>query len=160
MYTKCLIQWLAQQTGCHCYHLHHHYSCWHYGHCCHSISFYPRTKTLTSLQWSQTLFDFLRDDENSPTSNYFPLGTEICICSSVRSFCASCSVVLDSLRPHGLQPTRLLCPWNSPGKNTGVGFHSLLQGIFPTQGLNFCLFCLLHWQVGSLPLAPPGNSLS
>ena len=40
----------------------------------------------------------------------------------------------DSLWPHGLQPARLLCPWNSPGKNTGVGCHSLLQGIFPTQG--------------------------
>ena len=40
------------------------------------------------------------------------------------------------LRPHGLQPTRLLCPWDSPGKNTGVGCHALLQGIFPTQGSN------------------------
>ena len=44
------------------------------------------------------------------------------------------SVVSDSLRPRG--PTRLLCPWNSPGKNTAVGCHFLLQGIFPTQGLN------------------------
>ena len=35
------------------------------------------------------------------------------------------------LQPHGLWLTRLLCPWNSPGKNTGVGFHFLLQGIFP-----------------------------
>ena len=33
-------------------------------------------------------------------------------------------------------PTRLPCPWNSPDKNTGVGSYSLLQGIFPTQGLN------------------------
>ena len=41
----------------------------------------------------------------------------------------------DSLWPHGLQPTRLLCPCNSPGKNTGVDCQSLLQGIFPTQGL-------------------------
>ena len=41
-----------------------------------------------------------------------------------------------TLRPHGLKPTSLLCPWNSPGKNTGVGSCSLLQGIFPTQGLN------------------------
>ena len=41
----------------------------------------------------------------------------------------SCSVVSDSL-----QPTRLLCPWNSPGKNTGVSCHFLLQRIFPTQG--------------------------
>ena len=44
------------------------------------------------------------------------------------------SVVSDSLWPHGLGVTRLLCPWDSPGKNTGVGCHSLLQEIFPTQG--------------------------
>ena len=37
------------------------------------------------------------------------------------------SVMSDSVRPHGLQPTRLLCPWDSPGKNTGVGCHFLLQ---------------------------------
>ena len=43
------------------------------------------------------------------------------------------------MQPHGLYSTRLLCPLNSPGKNTGVGGHSLLQGIFPTQGLNPCL---------------------
>ena len=42
----------------------------------------------------------------------------------------------DSLRPRGLHPTRLLCPWDSPGKNTGEGCHALLQGIFPTQVLN------------------------
>ena len=39
----------------------------------------------------------------------------------------------------------------------GVGCHALLQGIFLTQGLNLCLLCLLHWQAGSIPLAPPGN---
>ena len=42
----------------------------------------------------------------------------------------------DSLRPCGLKPTRLLCPWDSPGKNSGVGCHFLLQGIFSTQGSN------------------------
>ena len=42
----------------------------------------------------------------------------------------------DSVRPHRWQTTMLLCPWNSPGKMTGVGCHSLLQGIFPTQGWN------------------------
>ena len=41
-----------------------------------------------------------------------------------------------TLQLHGLQPSRLLCPWESPDKNTGVGCHALLQGIFPTQGLN------------------------
>ena len=45
-------------------------------------------------------------------------------------------------------------PWNSPGKNTGEGFRAFLQGIFPTQGSNPHLLRLLHWQVGSLPLAP------
>ena len=57
----------------------------------------------------------------------------------------------DSLQPHGLYPARLFCPWNSPGKNTGVGCHSLLQGIFPTLGLNLgfllcrqILYCLNH----------------
>ena len=44
--------------------------------------------------------------------------------------------------------TRLLCPWDSPGKNTGVGCHFLLQGILPTQGSNPHL---LHWQADSLP---------
>ena len=53
--------------------------------------------------------------------------------------CVSRSVVSDSLRPHELQPARLPCPWNSPGKNTGVDCHSLLQGIFPTQGSNLGL---------------------
>ena len=46
------------------------------------------------------------------------------------------SVLSDSLQPHGLWPARLLCPWGSPGKNTGVDCHSLLQRIFPTQGSN------------------------
>ena len=51
-----------------------------------------------------------------------------------------------------------LLSWESPGKNTGVGYHALFQGIFPTQGWNLRHLCLLHWQVGSLPLAPRGRS--
>ena len=43
------------------------------------------------------------------------------------------SAVSDSVRPHGLQPTRLLCPSDSPGKSTGVDCHFLLQGIFLTR---------------------------
>ena len=42
----------------------------------------------------------------------------------------------------------------------GRGYHFLFQGIFPTQGSNPCLLCLLHWQAGSLPLAPPGKPIS
>ena len=49
------------------------------------------------------------------------------------------SVVSNSLRLHGLQPTRLPCPWDFPGKNTGMGCHFHLQGIFLSQGTNQCL---------------------
>ena len=59
-----------------------------------------------------------------------------CVCSH--------SFGSDSLRPHGL--SRFLCPWDSTGRNTGVGSHFLLQGIFLTQGLNTHLLFLLHWQ--------------
>ena len=53
------------------------------------------------------------------------------------SLCAlSHSVVSDSLRPHRLKPTRLFYPWDFLGKNTGVGCHALIQGIFLTQGSN------------------------
>ena len=62
-----------------------------------------------------------------------------------------------SLRPHGLSPARLLCPWDSPGKSPGMGCHALLQGVFPTQGSNPCLLRLLHQQVDSLVLEPPGK---
>ena len=46
-----------------------------------------------------------------------------------------CSVVSNSLRLHGLQPTRLLVAWNFPSKNTGVGCYFLLQGIYPGPGI-------------------------
>ena len=52
----------------------------------------------------------------------------------------------------------LLCPWDSPGKNTKVGCHFLLQGIFLTQGSNLHFLCLLHWQVGTLPLMLPSSA--
>ena len=53
--------------------------------------------------------------------------------------CVSHSTACNSLRPHGLYPTRLPCPCSSPGKNIGVSCHSLLQGVFPTQELNLGL---------------------
>ena len=59
------------------------------------------------------------------------------------------SVISGSLWPHGLQASRLLYPWDFPGKNIGVGFHFLLQRIFLIQGLNPHL---LHWQADSSPL--------
>ena len=62
-----------------------------------------------------------------------------------------CLVVKSCLTPtHRLLPARLLCPWDFPGKNTGVGCHFHLQGIFLTQESNPCF---LHWQMGSLLLS-------
>ena len=66
----------------------------------------------------------------------------------------SCSVMSDSLQYHGLQPARLLCPWNFPGENTGVSCYFLLQGISLTYRLNLRL---LHWQTDSLPLGHLGS---
>ena len=69
------------------------------------------------------------------------------------------SVMSNSLRPHGLYPARLPCPWDFPGKNTGMGYHFFLQGTFPTPGSNLglpncrkALYCLSHQGI-------PGNSL-
>ena len=59
----------------------------------------------------------------------------LCVCVCVCIY----SVMSDCLQPHGLQPTRPLCSWDSPGKNIREGSHSLFQGIFPTQGSNLCL---------------------
>ena len=82
----------------------------------------------------------------------FIIKKALCVCS--------CSVASNSLQPHGLWPSRLLCPLNLPGNNTGVGCHFLLQGIFLTQGSNLSLFCLLHWQVDSFPLCHLGSPIS
>ena len=103
-----------------------------------------------SFKWRKgfsSSFKYLLNQHRYPA---FPL--VICVC------CVT-SVVSDPLQPRGLQPTRLLCPWAFPGKNTGVGCYFLLQGIFLTQGSNPWLLGLLHWQAGSLPLAPPGYFL-
>ena len=58
------------------------------------------------------------------------------------------SVMSNSLRPHGLYPARILCPWNSPGLDTTVGSCFLLQGTFPIQGsnpgLSHCRWILYH----------------
>ena len=75
--------------------------------------------------------------------------------------CCCCCLVAKScptvLWPRELQPARLLCLWDFPGKNTGVCCHFLLQGILPTQGPNSCL---LHWQGDSLTLNHQESSCS
>ena len=96
-----------------------------------------------------------------------PLPSQLCSCmeDSLREhkvltilYC-SCLVAMSCLtllRPHGLQPTRLLCPRDFPCKNTGICYHFLLKGILPTQGSNLCL---LHWQATSFPLSHLGSPL-
>ena len=56
-----------------------------------------------------------------------------------------------------MQPARLLRPWDSPGRNTGVGGQALLQGTFLIQGSHSRLLRLLRWQADSLPAEPPGK---
>ena len=73
--------------------------------------------------------------------------------------CSVALVMSNSLQPYRLWPARLLCPWDSLGKDTGVGCHALLQGIFPTQGSNPLLLCLLHWQAGSLATCQDMNAI-
>ena len=66
------------------------------------------------------------------------------------------SVVSDSSRPHGLQPTRLLCPWDFPGKSTGVGCHCLLHA--PSLGFDKCIcYCIIQgsFTVLKIPWALP-----
>ena len=65
------------------------------------------------------------------------------------------SLLQSCLTAYELQPARLLCPWDSPGKNTRMGSCSLLQGIFLTQGLNLGLLCC---RLASLLLSLWGNS--
>ena len=79
---------------------------------------------------------------------YFPFFVLICVCAHA-NLLQSCATLQTA--------ARLLCPRASPGKNTGVGCHALLQEIFPTQGSNLCLLRLLRWQAGSLSLALPGK---
>ena len=71
----------------------------------------------------------------NPSLVYLNLDHQMCVCVCV-CVCVSRSVTFNSLWPHGLQPPDSSAHGDSPGKNTGVGCHALLQGIFPTQGLN------------------------
>ena len=79
----------------------------------------------------------------------------MCVCLWVCAW----SVVSDSFVT-SWTVARLPCPWNFLSKNTTLGFHFLLQWIFPTKGSNLLFLCLLYWQVNSSPLALPGKSKS
>ena len=72
----------------------------------------------------------------------------VCVCSVIESCPTLCN-------PMDYSPPDSSVHGIFPGKNTGVGCHFLLQGIFQTQGSNLHLLCLLQWQSDSLPLASP-----
>ena len=78
--------------------------------------------------------------------------SHFCLCQTG----VSGSVVSDSLQPHGLQPLRLLYPWDSPDKNTGVGCHFLLRGNLPDPGIKPRSPIL---QADSLPSELPGKPM-
>ena len=71
-----------------------------------------------------------------------------CVCAQPLQLCPTLCDAMDC---------RLLCPWDSPGKNTGVGCHAVLQGIFPTQGSNPQLLQLLHCRQILYPLSHLGS---
>ena len=91
----------------------------------------------------------ITQSERSRTGNHLSIQICICMLSCVQFFCD----------PHGLQPTRLLCPWTTAGKNTGVGYYALPREIFLTQGSNLYSLCLMHWQGDSLPLSHLGSHI-
>ena len=76
---------------------------------------------------------------------------------NVNFFVCVRSVMSESLQPHGLQPTRFICPWNFPDKEYWSGFPFPTQRMFLTQGSNSHLLHFLHWQVSSLPLCHLGS---
>ena len=63
------------------------------------------------------------------------------------NLCESCSLMFDSLRSHGLQPARLLCPWKFPGKNTEAGCRFLLQESSQLKNRTHvsCISCIGRW---------------
>ena len=99
----------------------------------------------------QTFFDVLSNQVTFPLCFPTPLLSSLVSCKCAKLL-QSCATFWDS-KDCGLPGSSV--PGGSPGKNTKVGCHALLQRIFPTQGSNPRLLCLLHWQAGSLPLVPP-----
>ena len=108
---------------------------------------YIHTKILYTPVFIATLV-IIANDGHSP--NVYQLMNEWIWCLHTKGCVCACwvaSVVSDSVHPCGLQPARLLCPWDSLGKNTRVDCHTLFQGIFPAQGSNLHLMstCIGRW---------------
>ena len=103
--------------------------------------------------WTSGLFVFLVFINEAIMSILLCVSRRMCLPAKSLQ---SCSTLCN---PMDCSPPGSSVHADSPDKNTGVGYHALLQGIFPTQGSNLNLLCLLHWQDGSLPLVPPEKPL-
>ena len=79
--------------------------------------------SLLKLDWSANCKQWLNRVKNQGLTSWLPLNLNILI-----NACSTAHLCL-TVQPHGLQPTKLLCPWDYPSKNTGIGCHILLQGI-------------------------------
>ena len=90
---------------------------------------------------------FLLKSKEMDSCLILPVYKKLCVCA--------CSAMSGSLQPYGLYPARLLCSWDSSGKEYWNWLlYFLLQRIFPTQGLNLSLLSLLHFRDSFLPLEP------
>ena len=85
---------------------------------------------------------------------------DLVACEGQKRPCALSLQLYPTLQRYGPQPPRILCPWDSPVRNTGVGCHVLLQGVFLTQGLNLRLLSLLHCRQVLYPQSHLGSSRS
>ena len=98
--------------------------------------------SMSAALWLVVILVLTQTDKEATTRNLLGAGkvlvTQSCLCNSWTI----------------VWPSRLLSPWNFPGKNTGVGSHPLLQGIFPTQGSNLGL---LHYRQTLSPLGSPSS---
>ena len=112
--------------------------------------------TTTLVHVTMISFPRLAAVFNLLPASIFYTGTRVVIFFLGKVLAAQlCLCKVDSLQPPGLQPARLLCPWNSPGKSIGVGSQSVLQGIFPTKGSNLGL---LHCKRTLYSLSHQGNA--
>ena len=101
----------------------------------------PSPKRVLSFYSSEKIHTYIYILLEAPSSSYLSwkliyMGVCVCVCVCV-CYLLSCLTLCDPMNCS--QPARLLCPWNSSGKNTGVGSHSVLQSIFLTQGSNLGL---------------------
>ena len=122
-----------------------------------SLNCLVRGVAKSQTQLSNFLFTVFIEVELFASSQYFWVLSMLLSCIAF-NLCVLCSVDRSCLTL--CDPTRFLCPWNFPGKNTGAGCCFLLQRIFLTQRLNPFLFHFLHWQVDSLPPCHLGSPLS